>query len=215
VDNSSITIYINKKEISVTKFRLRKWLELEDNFSDFREAADSKDREKLTQSLYSYLSAALNIDTTVLSELGWYEVCSAFLTLKNFNAPNDKYPILKGTEKSSDQSWDYKGSTWYSWAHSIAGKYGWSIEYIADIDVDDAIALMQEILVDDQLTREWQWSMTEIAYPYNSSSKKSEFHPLDRPSWMQSKHPEIKITKIPKFLMPVGNIIAGKQQWKQ
>jgi len=64
------------------------------------------------------------------------------------------------------------------------------------------------MLVDDQLEKEWEWSLSELAYSYNSSTKKSEFKELPRPDWMDGKEiEEIKLIKIPKSMMPVGQVV--------
>ena len=108
--------------------------------------------------------------------------------------------------------WDYEGRTWYSWVHDLAHAYGWSMEYIAELDIDDASSLLQELIIDDQLEKEFYWMTSEIAYPYNESSKKSEFKPLDRPIWMRDEIRSIKegkdqTVRILKEHLPVGNII--------
>ena len=97
------------------------------------------------------------------------------------------------------------------WLHLFAKAYGWSSEYIANLEIEDGVALLQEIIVDNQLQREWEWGMNEMAYPYNQMTKKSEFKPLDRPSWMQKKYEAPKKIKIPIHLIPLGNVITHKQ----
>jgi hypothetical protein len=78
---------------------------------------------------------------------------------------------------------------------------------IAELEVEDAFALLQEIETDKQLEREWAWQTNELAYPYNKDTKKSDFHPLPRPAWMRIKAGPPPKTRIPKKMMPVGNII--------
>lgn len=75
----------------------------------------------------------------------------------------------------------------------------------SELDPDDGVALLQEILTDDQLEKEWQWSLSEIAYPYNPDTKKSEFKNLPRPVWMQKEiRKPVKQIKIPASMLPVG-----------
>jgi hypothetical protein len=71
-------------------------------------------------------------------------------------------------------------------------------------DVDVALAHIQEILTDEQLEREFYWGTSEIAYPYNPTTKQSKFSPLTRPYFMAAPAPQLKRIQIPRGLMPVG-----------
>jgi len=86
----------------------------------------------------------------------------------------------------------------------LAKEFGWNCEYIAELDVDDAIALAQEIAVGDQIEKEFQWAISEVPY-----QTKDGFKPLDRPKWMlyNTETSPIKKTKIRKEFMPVGAIV--------
>jgi hypothetical protein len=68
------------------------------------------------------------------------------------------------------------------------------------------MAYLQEILVNEQLDREFTWSTTEVAYPYNSTTKVSKFQPLTRPYFMHETAKPLKIMKIPRNLMPMGEV---------
>ena len=106
--------------------------------------------------------------------------------------------------------WDYPERSWYIWVHVLGKTFGWSVEYIAELELDDAIALMEEICVQDQLDKEWQYSLTEFAYDAKSGTHK----PLPRPQWMSGgfvdKKEELMKTIMPKHMIPVGNIIPAK-----
>jgi len=70
------------------------------------------------------------------------------------------------------------------------------------------LALIQEILTDDQLEKEFAHSLSEVAYEYSSQTKKSHKVPLDRPVWMRPKFIKAeKKIKIPANLIPIGNTI--------
>ena len=76
------------------------------------------------------------------------------------------------------------------------------------LDIDTAIGLYQEISIDDQFEKEWEWSLSEIAFPYNQSTKKQEYKPLERPEWMLPISPkQLPTMKMRKDMMPVGNIV--------
>jgi hypothetical protein len=110
--------------------------------------------------------------------------------------------------KDEKESWDYSGRTWYIWSHMLASNYGWTLDTISAMEFEDAISLMQEIMINEQLNREWQWGLSEIAYSYNSTSKESKLRKLPRPDWMEVTlvKPITKVM-IPKNMMPVGGIV--------
>jgi hypothetical protein len=92
-------------------------------------------------------------------------------------------------------------------------KYGWTLENTENLYFNDAIAYIQEILIDEQLDKEWQWSLSEIAYQYNDALKKSEFKPLPRPSWMvgMNKIEPPKVERLPVGMMPQGLVMRWEQ----
>ena len=92
------------------------------------------------------------------------------------------------------------------WVNILAERYGWTFDTISNLDTDVALALIQEILTDKQLEKEFLWGMSEIAYPYNSQTKESKFSPLQRPYWMKAAPQEIKMVRIRKSMLPVGNV---------
>lgn len=190
--------------------KLKVWLILEDLYLRIREAAESGNGAEFVDFIYSYLSAAFSIRVVDLEVCAWHDLIKAFTADHNHNRPNIDFPVLrlaKEKQKSTENGWEYSERNWFMWLHLLAKVYGWSIEYIANLEVNNAIALLQEILVEDQLDREFQWSMSEIAYPYNENTKKSKFQPLDRPEWMQPVPKEVKTVKIRTSDLPVGLVL--------
>ena len=195
------------KDVSTLKrSKLREWLALTDIYEKILSAVDVDDVVKYID---KYISTAL--EGFNLHEEPWINTVVILGRIREINSPSIDFPSLQNEikENKTIYGWDYEGRTWYLWLHSLAKEYGWSSEYIAELDVDDALGLMQEILVSEQLSREWEWSLSEIAYPYDKASKKSKFHPLKRPIWMVrgtrlKEPPKIKIEK--RFI-PVGNVI--------
>lgn len=201
-------LQLGKNEYSVERVGLRKWLQLENLRSKIVKAAEDRDRHSLVSHVYSYLSAALPIEE--LDKLPWYEVVTALFEISDANRPILRFPMLLIPSKGKKEAdWDYEGRNWYSWANMLAHAYGWTLKYIENLDIDDSIGLLQEILSDRQSEREWEWSLSEIAYPYNAVNKKSEFKPLPRPEWMTSLQEvkEPKKIKIKQDMLPVGNVI--------
>ena len=186
-----------------TRSGLKKWLELENLKAKIFDAAGSS--LEFAQGIINYLSVALCIPTEKLEEVAWYEIAEAYATINEINNLKFKFPLLKEPSSKEKYPWEYDGRSWYLWANILAKAYGWSLEYIAELDPDDGVALLQEILTDDQLEKEWQWSLSEIAYPYNPDTKKSEFKNLPRPVWMQKEiRKPVKQIKIPASMLPVG-----------
>lgn len=197
-------------EYPLVRSKLRAWLALEEIYSDIAEAAGTGDREKLVNSLYAYVSTAFSIPIEKLQTCPWYEITRAFKEIYTINIPSMDFPMLRRImhkETNEKLGWDYPGRTWFVWLHLLANAYGWSVNYIEYLDIDNAIALLQEILVDDQLKKEWEWSRSEIAYQYNENTKTSKFIPLERPEWMKAIPKPAKKVKIPSSMIPVGIVM--------
>lgn len=197
----------------VHRVKFKKWAELEDLRESFIRAAEDN-ADNFPDKVVAYLSAALDIDKEELKNLDWVDSIELFYLVYSSNLPSVSLPIISDVPKEkkpqSKLDWDYDGRTWYSYAHMISSSYGWTLEYIAELEIDDALALIQEILTDRQLDREFLWGMSEIAYPYNKATKQSKFSPLPRPYWMLGKSKEVKKVRIPESMMPQGLIIDVK-----
>jgi hypothetical protein len=198
-------VLIGNVDYNVERLGLKKWLELEDIKATLFKATDNKD--SFTDNLLSCLSVAFNVPN-----VPWYDVVQIFVELDTINTCKD-FPILKGKEKNDKYSWEYEGRTWYLWAHTLAHSYGWSLNYIANLDPNDAIALMQEIYLEEQFEKEWQWGLSEIAYPYNPNTKKSEFKELSRPSWMHKEYKIPKQIRLPAHMFPVGIVVDLEKEY--
>lgn len=207
IDVGNSCVQLGEFAYPLVRHKLKAWLILEDLYIKILKAAEEGDGEGFISFLYSYLSAAFDVPEI---EYSWYEIARAFTTNHNHNRPSINFPILRLAKEKKEfleNGWEYPERTWFMWMHLLAGKYGWSIEYIANLEIDNAIALLQEILVDAQLDKEFQWSMSEIAYPYNEATKKSKFQPLDRPEWMQPVSKEVQKVKIRASELPVGLVL--------
>lgn len=204
---------------TAVRYRLREWLKLESLREELVEAIETKDIKRTAKVLCAFVSVATNKPIEDLAKLPWYEIVGAFLSIEAENRLHYDFAVVRGggtRKKTDDPPWEYRGRDWYWWAHTLSSHYGWSLEYIAQLDIDDATGLLQEIMVEEQLTREWQWSLTELAYPYNEQTKKSTFKPLERPNWMmvvsQDKIPPLPTMKIHKSMIPVGIVVRGKNE---
>ena len=207
---NSSTLTLGGKDYKIGRARLRRWLQLEDIREKIARAADRKDREGFIASIYSYLSVALSV-TVDFSTLPWYEIVDAYADIVSLHQPMFEFPFLNTAGKSDTVSWDYEGRTWYAWSHILAEAYSWSLEYIAELDIDDAIAHLQEIATSDQMEKEWEWTLSEKSVSYDKRGK-GKFHDLARPTWMKDEKPrsDAKEILIKKSMLPVGNVVRWK-----
>lgn len=177
----------------------RKWIELENHKKLIAEAVEGSD---FPDRVFDYLSTAFG--DKKWDKKPWktpvYSMADGF---QKFN-PKD-IPILHPPKDGKKSDWDYEGRTWNHFSHLLASAYGWTLEYIGELDVNEAIGHIQEILTSEYLEQEFTHSLSEVAYAYNKNTKKSDYKPMPRPYWMRPTYDKpIKKFKIPKSLLPVG-----------
>ena len=185
-----------------TALTFKKWLDLEQlkkQISDATESGEFPDR------VFAYLSVAF--DSLIRPKDSWDKTILLFTKALNELQPDRKLPMLQPhTSNEKPVAWDYPNRSWAFWSHILAKAYGWTLEYIGELDVNEALAMVQEVLTDDQLDREFVYSLSEIAYPYNKSTKKNHFKPMPRPHWMKAMIPPIRKVKFRRDMLPVGLI---------
>lgn len=156
--------------------------------------------------LIEFISTALHIPAKYFQDAEWTQIIQAFYKIV-LRCPIVKLPLTEpSNDTSSPENWDYEGRTWHLYAHLIAEAYGWTFNVISNLHVLDALATIQEILTQKQLDREFQHGLSEIAYPYNAQTKKSEFKALPRPHWMRARIMPVMKFKMPTSSLPVGNV---------
>ena len=168
------------------------------------------------QSVPTNILSAISLadSSTNYEGLPWSETGEVFLSLLQKNEITIQFPILKSMKGGKDDRgvpWDYPERDWYYWVHLLAYHYGWTLDYIAELDIDDALALLQEIEVESQIEKEWEYQISEIAYPYDPGTKKSVFKPLGRPQWMR-REAVVQKRRILKAHLPIGVIIKVNQE---
>ena len=205
-------VTIGDVKITFKRLNLKEWTVLEENKVVMQEAVGSKDFHGIFDTVSSCISTASNA-TIEWENKPWFDMLQAYGEAIAINSPTRPFPILTvaNDEKEEKLPWEYSGRIWYFWVNLFANSYGWTKEQIAVLDIDDAIGLYQEILIDDQLAKEWDWiGYGEVAFPYESSTKKSNFKPLTRPTWMMGITVKPKTIKMLKSLIPVGNVVEFK-----
>ena len=186
--------------------RFEQWLKQESLKEKIIKAVEAGSDEFPTH-LLEFVSTALRIPVKYIANAQWEKVIEAFYQIL-LKSPVVKLPLTEPhkSESNSKDDWDYEGRTWHLYSHLIASHYGWTLEYISQLYVLDALAIIQEILTEEQLEREFTHSLSEIAYPYDKSTKKSHYQPLPRPHWMRPKIKEVRRFKMPKGILPIGDV---------
>lgn len=205
------------------KYKFREWIDLEDR-KILIARASGRNNGEFPVLVASFLSDALHIPKWVWMRLSWMDVWAAYLgvsvsTLFSGYLPLTSLPVDK-MDIPVKQPWEYDGRTWFFYSSLLAHEYGWSVEYIANLKVFDAMAYVQEILFSQQMNREFEWSMSEASVLYDEKSKTTKPNPLPRPYWMTTAKPDeplpIPKINIPKNLLPIGvvNYDALTEEYK-
>ena len=192
----------------MNRLTLKDWSKLD----DIRQKISSEAEMGRWQLIPNLIFESVLLCGAEIEDPPWSEVSELYVEAVKVNQPRIKFPIFNSKEKGKKKPWEYEGRTWYFWLNTLASRYGWSAEQIGELDLDDAIGLYEEIIVDEQHEREWQWNLSERAFVYNKTTKQSNYKSLERPDWMSMYDPSepqpVKKIRIPVKAMPVGNIIS-------
>lgn len=198
-------VSLNGSEVHPERSKFRTWIELEDFRNQMTKAVDV---EEFTDLVLRYLSTALEFSASDLEDLPWKEVAGAFTETMNANSDIRVLPFMKFPVKTDDPlPYEYPGRTFYYYANLIAKSYGWSLDTISTLDVDEALALIQEISIDEARNKEWQWELSDRSIGWDEQLKKTKHNPYPLPDWMLPIPTEPKKYRIPISLLPVGNVI--------
>lgn len=75
---------------------------------------------------------------------------------------------------------EYPDRNAYQWVHTIAEAYHWSRAEILALHPVEAARFVQEIYIEQQQRREFEYSLSEVAY-----DGKGKFKSLPKPAWME------------------------------
>lgn len=132
--------------------------------------------------------------------------------LKNLKNPQVKEdPKRDRRKEQKKQPWEYDGRMTYVYFDMLARNYRWSLDQISELYPEDALLLIQECLIEEQNKMEWDYTLSDKGYRYDSKSGKTTGRdPFPKPSWMiETKMPSVG--KIRKDMLPVGVILqVGK-----
>ena len=217
--DTEVVITILDNPVTLRRLSLRGWSGLENLKKEMDDAISKKDFDTYFVSTIQFIEMALSPSEKIeWSEVSWWEFLEIYSKTVELNKPTILFPILDVTQKKEGKKmpWEYDGRSWYFWLNLFADRYGWNETTIGELDIDTAIGLYQEIELNSQLEKEWSWGLSEIAYQYNSSTKKSEYKPLDRPEWMLPISPkQLPVIRMRKDMMPMGNIVNFQEPKKE
>ena len=188
------------------RLTLRGWAALD----DLRRSIEKRAEEGNWYAVPELIHQTIELCTPSDREEFWLDTVQLYNQVLEANVTIKKFPVLSTKEKAKKLPWEYEGRSWYFWLNLFAGHYGWNAGQVGRMDIDAAIGLYQEILLDEQMSQEWQWGLSEMAYPYNKSTKTSRFSPLPRPDWMKGvagPPKPVKTEKMPAVMLPMGLVI--------
>jgi hypothetical protein len=203
---------------TVTRARLGGYLALQRAQRRIDEAGNRGEVKPITDGLYEYLCLAIPaLERVEFDDAPWYEVVAAYVAVLDLNTipEREKYAILVGQGKDRTVPWDYPERDEILWIHTLATAYHWSKADIEALWPEEAVAYLQEIRAEEQYSREFAYSLSEVAYPYDKATKKSRYKPLDRPAWMvrilRSRGRRRRFpAPVPESLRPSGHIVFPK-----
>ncbi len=208
-----VKIALGGREWEITRARLGGFIRLQQARESLLDGVKSDDNRKIVAGLYAFLRVLLtDLTEDEFYQSPWTDIARAFLTIEAINIlPHaNEFSILRfAVAKKKPVGWDNPLRSALIWVHILAKSYGWNIEEIENLWPEQAIALIQEILADDHMDREFLHALSEVAYEYNKRTKKSHYRPLPKPIWMQfgGRSQEVPKVKIRKDLLPVGNVV--------
>lgn len=190
------------------RLKFGQWIHLEEIKKEIDKEAEAGKWQKIPDLVFQFIIACgYEVD-----DPPWMDIQKIYFQAVEENRPRISFPLFKSREKGKQRPWDYAERSKYFWLNIFARNYGWTPDVVFDLDLDDAIGLYEEILVDEQFEKEWVYSLSEIAYPYDKNTKKSRFKPLGKPDWMAMydhvPNQPAKTVKIPVKAMPIGEIVA-------
>lgn len=210
-------INILGREYSLVRLKLKEWTQLEPLKKQLEIAISKNDYQTMFEIMVKVIEMAI-LPSGQISwiEIPWYDFLGIYYLVLQINAPTIQFPILNSNQREEKKlPWEYEGRSWYFWLNLFAKNYGWREEVIANLDIDTAIGAYQEIAIDEQLQKEWEWGLSEVTYSYDKNTKKSKHTPLQRPTWMHPIIPkQLPVVRMKKSHLPVGNVIDVQEEFK-
>jgi len=209
--SKEINVSLGGLSWTIKRGRLGTYLALQKANAAITGACRDRSNGEVAGGLFYFLKIVIaDFDRGHFNQCPWYEIIKAYQEVNELNKfeDKDKFALFRVGDPSPSKpvAWDHDERAIILWIHLIADAYKWSKAEIENLWPEEAAALLQEILADDQERREFSYSLSEMAYHYDNNTKKSKFRPLPRPLWMVGGTDK-KLHKIKKSLLPIGNVI--------
>jgi hypothetical protein len=211
------TVRIGEREFDLTRARLGGYLALQSAESRLREAASRTEVDAVCETLFSILASTIPVPRELFDSAPWQDIAGAISAVRAVNRlPDpDRFSILRFQKGESSVPWDYPERGRILWIHQLASAYGWTADEIFNLWPEDALGLLQEVLADRQLDREFQHNLSDLSYDWDTHGH-GKLRPLERPAWMQLPlhGKEIK-TRMLKRLLPIGVVVTDAGNTEQ
>lgn len=208
-------IALGGREWKISRARLGGFLRLQQARESLNQGIEEADNGQIVEGIFEFLRVAIpDLEAHEFNQAPWFDVFFAYSQVEDINRlPHGaEFAILKfPSEGGRDVPWDNPLRAIILWIHLIATTYSWSKDEIENLWPEEAIAYVQEIMADQQEDREFAHMLSEVAYSYNKTTKKSQYKPLSRPLWMIMQRPESAITKMRRDFVPIGNVLYPEE----
>lgn len=203
-EHRSIEIELGGTKIKCVRGRLGLHLELGESLDEYFKAVGARDSARAWRALTAYLDLATG-QPGLGNRASFEELGIAAPQLWALNRLQFFPPFLEDPQEFPEPPWTHQWRRLVVWVHKIATAYGWSRSEILGLSPEEAVIYIQEILIGDQLDREWEYGLSGAGRRYNARTRKSHFEPLLRPPWMiDKKSAEVQI---PISSLPQGRVI--------
>jgi len=202
----SIAVVLGGKTFHVPRARLGLHMRLYHIQQQYEEAVDQRNAARVYSLLVEYLTVACGLP---LGSPSLHEMAVAFEMVKALNAFRADIACLRFPGQAVDGKpppYEYADRWATTWIHSLAETYGWALGDILQLWPEQAAALLQEILISEQMEKEWEYGIHGVGVVYNKGSDKTSWRPLPKPGWMVPDIAPVAI-RIPKSLLPVGLVV--------
>jgi hypothetical protein len=120
-------------------------------------------------------------------DLSLGDLVKVAMAVKGMNLPTgrmawDLIPMEEDDDPAS-QPVDFIGRALTRVIHTLAQHYGWSIDRIIKLPREVAMAHLQECVLADRRTKEWTYSLSEVAWEYDKGAGVSRYRPLPDLPW--------------------------------
>lgn len=215
MNGSTVRVSLGGREYPLSRARLGRFLDLQRQRSVLAEAVKRSDTGAIAEAVIGYLQtglASVDLNFGFYASRPWSELLAGFRAVEECNRipKADEFALMRDRPRGKPQRdpLDHHHRTAKVWFHRLASAYHWTVEEISNLWPEDAIGFLQEILIEHQLEREFQHSLSTIAYPLDKRNK-GKYKPLQRPAWMIQAAMDQAPEKGPiaRKVLPLGAVI--------